>query len=200
MNPDQHASTGTVDALFFLMSVMTETYQDSAADHVLRTFARHAATTLSTSLLFEEARPFATADIARALARLEQRDHALLRYTWEGNDWVTLTLHGVAWRDGAPAATPPVERRQRRTTIAPQIVYEHAHGIRDGAHGYSVYVLGAERGDGTWAGWIEFVPADGTHRLRTAQETSQPNRDALAYWASGLEDVYLDGALARATR
>ena len=43
------------------------------------------------------------------------------------------------------------------------------------------------------------VSVDGLPRLRTGQETSQPNRDALAYWASGLEDVYLEGALARAT-
>jgi len=34
--------------------------------------------------------------------------------------------------------------------------------------------------------------------LRTDQETSQPNRGALEYWADGLEPVYLQGALARA--
>jgi hypothetical protein len=77
---------------------------------------------------------------------------------------------------------------------APQIVYEHSHRLGE----YKVFVLGAERGDGTWAGWIEFVPVDDTQRLRTGQETSQSNRDALVYWATGLEDVYLEGALARA--
>jgi hypothetical protein len=33
---------------------------------------------------------------------------------------------------------------------------------------------------------------------RSAVETTQPNREALAYWASGLEPVYLEGALERA--
>jgi hypothetical protein len=193
---DQRASNGTGDALFFLMSALTETSLETAEEHVLRTFSHHDATTLSTSLLFEDSGPLTTADIGRALARLEHRDRALLRYTWEGNDWVTLTLRGVARRDGAPETTPPVERRQRRTAIAPQIVFEHARAIRT----YNVYVLGAERSDGTWAGWIEFAPADGTQRLRTGQETSQPNREALAYWASGLEDVYLEGALERAAK
>lgn len=177
------------------MSTLAEPYLATAEEHILRTFANHSATTLSTSLLFEESGAFSTADVSRALARLEHRERALLRYTWEGNDWVTLTLRGVARRDGAPKPTAaPVERRQRRTTLAPQIIYEHPHAI---GH-YCAYVLGAARGDGTWAGWIEFVPEDGSPRLRTGQETSQPNRDALAYWATGLEDVYLDGALARA--
>jgi hypothetical protein len=34
--------------------------------------------------------------------------------------------------------------------------------------------------------------------LVTQQETSQPNRAALEYWADGLEPIYLEGALARA--
>ena len=85
------------------------------------------------------------------------------------------------------------------TERAPEVVYEHPRRFAARDREYSVLVLGAERGDGTWSGWIEFVPTDGSSRLRTAQETSQPNRDALAYWASGLEDVYFDGALARAT-
>jgi hypothetical protein len=81
------------------------------------------------------------------------------------------------------------------TPAAPQIVFEHPRPFGN----YRVFVLGAERSDGTWAGWIEFQPVDGAQRLRTGQETSQPNRDALVYWATGLEDVYLEGALARAT-
>ena len=79
-----------------------------------------------------------------------------------------------------------------------QIVYEHPHQFRANGRNYDVHILGCARDDGTWAGWIEFVAEDGADRLRTGQETSQPNRDALAYWASGLEDVYFEGALARA--
>jgi hypothetical protein len=48
-----------------------------------------------------------------------------------------------------------------------------------------------------WEGWIEFVAGDGSVAT-TARETTQPDRRALAYWASGLEPIYLEGALARA--
>jgi hypothetical protein len=34
--------------------------------------------------------------------------------------------------------------------------------------------------------------------LRTDRETSQPNRISTEYWVSGLEPIYLEGALARA--
>jgi hypothetical protein len=57
---------------------------------------------------------------------------------------------------------------------------------------------GEQREDGTWWGWLEFNPREGGKSLVTGQETSQPNRDALAYWATGLEPVYLEGALLRA--
>jgi hypothetical protein len=51
--------------------------------------------------------------------------------------------------------------------------------------------------DGLWEGWIEFVSDQ--RAIRTARETEQPNRDDLMYWAQGLTDTYLEGALARAT-
>lgn len=35
---------------------------------------------------------------------------------------------------------------------------------------------------------------------RTRRETTQPSRDALRYWATGLEPTYLQGALERALR
>jgi hypothetical protein len=63
---------------------------------------------------------------------------------------------------------------------------------------YQPVALGAERGDGTWAGWLEFREIGGTRVLRTNRETTQPNRGALAYWASGLHASYLEGAFARA--
>jgi hypothetical protein len=62
---------------------------------------------------------------------------------------------------------------------------------------YVVSVEGIPRDDGTWAGRIAFT-AGGDVRL-TGQETSQPSRDALMYWATGLEPVFLDGAFGRAT-
>ena len=62
---------------------------------------------------------------------------------------------------------------------------------------WQVRIEGVQRGDGTWAGRIVF--ADGTTTRITDRETSQPNREALQYWASGLEAVYLEGALTRAS-
>ncbi len=70
--------------------------------------------------------------------------------------------------------------------------------IARGTVSYVVHVCGQERADGTWEGWLEFHPSGGGSILRTDQETSQPNRTALEYWADGLEPVYLEGALARA--
>jgi hypothetical protein len=64
---------------------------------------------------------------------------------------------------------------------------------------YVVRTYAKERSDGTWEGWLEFHPVDGTKPvLRTERETSQPSRIAIEYWASGLEPVYFEGALARA--
>ena len=63
---------------------------------------------------------------------------------------------------------------------------------------WDVRVLGQERDDGTWVGWLEFEnPLRGT--LRTERETTQSNRDGLVYWATGLEPIYLEGALSRAS-
>lgn len=53
--------------------------------------------------------------------------------------------------------------------------------------------------DRLWEGWIEFTSDDG-HALRSGRETEQANRDALLYWAEGLSDAYLQGALDRALR
>ncbi|HEX5887956.1 MAG TPA: hypothetical protein VFY61_04600 [Pyrinomonadaceae bacterium] len=64
---------------------------------------------------------------------------------------------------------------------------------------YTVRSYGEERADGTWTGWLEFEPVDSTMpSLRTGQETSQPNRAAVEYWATGLEPLYFEGAFERA--
>jgi hypothetical protein len=50
-----------------------------------------------------------------------------------------------------------------------------------------------------WEGWVEFVPVDGDRQpMRSPRETTQPFRDDLLYWASGLTPVFLRGALIRA--
>jgi hypothetical protein len=62
---------------------------------------------------------------------------------------------------------------------------------------YDVRVLGRQREDGTWVGWLEFDnPIAG--KRKTDRETTQSNAEGLAYWASGLEPIYLEGAFDRA--
>jgi len=51
---------------------------------------------------------------------------------------------------------------------------------------------------GLWEGWIEFSDLDTGAVIRTGRETTQPTRDDMMYWATGLTRVYLEGALARA--
>jgi hypothetical protein len=81
-----------------------------------------------------------------------------------------------------------------------EFIHEHSTRVKDdNGTTYIVRVYAQDRTDGTWAGWIEFHPIDGRKPvLRTGQETSQPNRTAIEYWALGLEPIYFDGAIARA--
>jgi hypothetical protein len=65
--------------------------------------------------------------------------------------------------------------------------------------GYVARAYGRPREDGLWEGWLEFEREDGTVRVRTGRETTQPNRVDLVYWAAGLTPVYLEGALRRAS-
>ncbi|HEU4370162.1 MAG TPA: hypothetical protein VFV05_18210 [Methylomirabilota bacterium] len=62
---------------------------------------------------------------------------------------------------------------------------------------YMAQACGREREDGTWEGWLEFMPDDGPVVLRSQRETTQPNLAALEYWATGITPVYRKGALAR---
>ena len=63
---------------------------------------------------------------------------------------------------------------------------------------YEITVRGSPISDGNWLGWIEFASKGDPRVLRTDRETTQPNRDALMYWASGLEPLYFEGAFTRA--
>jgi hypothetical protein len=64
---------------------------------------------------------------------------------------------------------------------------------------YEIAAWGEETIQGTWEGWLEFYPSDnGNLILRTDRETTQPNRAAVQYWASGLEPLYFEGAFERA--
>ena len=69
---------------------------------------------------------------------------------------------------------------------------------RDGT-AYIARACGREADHGMWQGWVEFLPVDGGEPIRSGRETTQPNRQDTAYWATGLTPVYLEGALERAS-
>lgn len=62
------------------------------------------------------------------------------------------------------------------------------------------HVYAEPNGRTTWAGSVEFVSAGGGPTLSTGHETTQSNVEGVAYWATGLEPVYFEGALNRALR
>ena len=77
-----------------------------------------------------------------------------------------------------------------------EVVRTIAEPIRLDGTPYRVQVCGGPNGH-MWEGWIEFAAADGSDVRRTSRETTQPDRDALVYWADGLSGTYLEGAMAR---
>jgi len=68
---------------------------------------------------------------------------------------------------------------------------------RDG-RAYRPQACGRAEPSGVWEGWLEFLPVAGGSPVRSGRETEQPNRADLKYWAEGLTQVYLEGALNRA--
>jgi hypothetical protein len=75
-------------------------------------------------------------------------------------------------------------------------VFEQPVAHSDGRR-FRARVCAAPMSDGTWQGWFEFVAPHG-EVIRSQRETTQPARQAVDYWATGLTPVYLEGALARA--
>ncbi|HYU35821.1 MAG TPA: hypothetical protein VEW48_26995 [Thermoanaerobaculia bacterium] len=86
-------------------------------------------------------------------------------------------------------------------TIHRTIETIHEYAVRfQGEDGtlYAILACGELRDDGMWEGCLEFRPLAGGLPRRTRRETTQPSRDALVYWASGLEPIYFEGAFTRA--
>ena len=82
-----------------------------------------------------------------------------------------------------------------------ELIQEFVSEVADAdGHVYTARAIGRQRtGRTVWEGWFEFAPLGGRGIVRRSQvETTQPNREALVYWASGIERVYLEGALERA--
>jgi hypothetical protein len=82
--------------------------------------------------------------------------------------------------------------------VAELLEFENTVEDEDG-RSHVATVLGREADNGTWIGWVRFRGPAG-EILETGRETTQPNRQTLAYWAGGLTYYYLEGALARARR
>jgi hypothetical protein len=80
-----------------------------------------------------------------------------------------------------------------------ELIHEFPTLIEDhDGNPYIGRVYAEKRGDGMWEGWLAFVAADSKLLFETGRETVQGSKQDLATWATGLEAVYLDGALERA--
>jgi hypothetical protein len=81
-----------------------------------------------------------------------------------------------------------------------EVLVRYTELVRDDdGTSYRAQASGALGSDGLWTGWIEFIGENG-RAIPSPRETTQPNRDALLYWAEGLSAAYLEGALHRALR
>ena len=80
-----------------------------------------------------------------------------------------------------------------------EVFVEFTEPVRaEGGGEYLARACGSEdEKTGLWQGWIEFSPLPDGEVIRSRRETTQPNRQDLAYWATGLTPVYLEGALHR---
>jgi hypothetical protein len=85
---------------------------------------------------------------------------------------------------------------QQEVRVAEVLVEFDESVIAEDGTTYTARACGGEMPDGKWQGWIEFVPAIGDP-IRSARETTQPNRRDTEYWATGLTPVYLQGSLKR---
>jgi hypothetical protein len=77
--------------------------------------------------------------------------------------------------------------------------FEQPVSDRDGEL-YDAYLYGRSRPGDTWQGWLVFERLSDRTRFATDVETTQPNAEAVLYWATGLTDAYFEGALERAKR
>jgi len=79
------------------------------------------------------------------------------------------------------------------------VLFEYESAIKTPAGvAYRARACGSELDDGTWQGWIEYLPPKGGRVLLSPRETLQANKPDLTHWAVGLTPVYLEGALGRA--
>ena len=73
--------------------------------------------------------------------------------------------------------------------------------VSDARGSFRAWAMAGECGDGTWAGWLEFVAADRDTSVvyATPIETRQADRAAMQVWAAGLTHGEAEAALLRST-
>jgi hypothetical protein len=82
---------------------------------------------------------------------------------------------------------------------APVVLLKFEDAVIAEGTAWRAIAFGLETPIGLWEGWLEFTPVGREiPSIATDRETTQPNRTDLDYWASGLSNVYLEGALQRA--
>jgi hypothetical protein len=83
-----------------------------------------------------------------------------------------------------------------------ELVHDHTVDLvaEDGTGYDRVFVYAEPQSGGTWQAWLEFVSRDGERVLQTDRETTQSSLEGVAYWATGLQATYFEGALDRALR
>ncbi len=83
--------------------------------------------------------------------------------------------------------------------VTMELIERYAEPVSDKeGNAYVVAVYGERSPHGHWHGWLSFMSVKDGEILVTDQETSQPHREALLFWSTGLHPTYLEGALARA--
>ena len=104
------------------------------------------------------------------------------------------------YESGSATKALDVRLTWRLASSTAQVIHLHSERVQDTLGNlYEVLIYGEPRLDGTWEGWLEFIPlSSGLSSLRTDRETTQPDLPALEYWATGLEPMYLAGAFERA--
>jgi hypothetical protein len=119
-----------------------------------------------------------------------------------GGDLATGNTIGKSAQRGRPCSKRPASAQNAEVegTVAEVLVQFTDLVFDDEGRAYTARACGAEMDDGRWQGWIEFLPVNDESPIRSGRETTQPNRQHVEYWATGLSEVYLEGALQRALK
>ena len=71
--------------------------------------------------------------------------------------------------------------------------------VSDASGTYRARAVGRQGNDRMWEGWLEFEAVGSPRKVIVSSvESRQPEKVHLVYWATGLQPIYLEGALARA--